>query len=64
LASVCSSQQRNLEPADGHTFDLRCACGWSGEMLGWMASRHWVDLGEYLDLSGVPDCSLALDRAA
>jgi hypothetical protein len=45
-------------------FSLRCACGWNGDLLGCLATRHWVELGEYLDLTGVPDCSLALHRAA
>jgi len=29
-----------------------------------MATRHWVELGDYIDLQGVPDCSLALNEAA
>jgi hypothetical protein len=29
-----------------------------------MAVRHWVELGEYMDLSEIPDCSISLDQAA
>ena len=64
LAAVCSSPQSNLEPADAHRFNLRCSCGWSGELLGCGAIRHWVDLGEYVDLAGVPRCSVTFSHAA
>jgi len=63
-ASGRSSSQRNLEPADSHIFSLRCQCGWTGELFGGMATRHWVELGDYIDLQGMPDCSLALKEAA
>jgi hypothetical protein len=29
-----------------------------------MALRHWVELGEHIDLNGIPDCSIALSEAA
>jgi hypothetical protein len=64
LASVCSSSQRNLEPADGHVFGLGCHCGWHGEKHGFVALRHWVELGEHLNLRGVPDSSILLGWAA
>ena len=64
LASVCSSSQRNLEPAEGHIFSLHCHCGWIGELAGFMALRHWVELGEHIDLNGMPDCSIVLDKVA
>ena len=64
LASVCSSSQSNLEPADAHIFNLQCHCGWSGELAGFAALRHWVDLGEYMDLAGAPHCSAGLAEAA
>ena len=57
LATVCSSSQGNLEPTDGHSFNLQCRCGWAGNLLGAAALRHWVELGQYIDLTGVPDCS-------
>jgi hypothetical protein len=63
LASVCSSSQCNLEPADAHIFDLQCYCGWAGELPGFAALRHWVQCGKYLDLRGAPDCSIVLDKA-
>ena len=62
LAAVCSSSQSNLEPADSHILDLRCQCGWTGELPGFAAMRHWVELGAYVDLAGVPRC--LLDYAA
>jgi len=29
-----------------------------------MATRQWVELGEYIDLRGMPDRSLAVNEAA
>jgi hypothetical protein len=58
LASVCSSLQSNLEPADAHIFNLKCYCGWTGQALGLTAVRHWVEMGEYIDLAGIEHCSL------
>ncbi len=34
---------RSLEEADGSAFPLECNCGWSGEMVGLRARRHWVE---------------------
>ena len=53
LASVCSSSQCNLEPADAHIFALRCYCGWAEELPGFAALRHWVECGKYVDLGNV-----------
>ena len=64
LESVCSSAQRNVEPADAHIFGLHCYCGWAGELAGFSALRHWVECGAYMDLRNVADCSVVLDRAA
>jgi hypothetical protein len=61
LASVCSSSQSNLEPTDSHVFNLRCQCGWTGELA---ALRYWVELGEHIDLAGVPHCCAFLEEAA
>jgi hypothetical protein len=64
LASVCASSQSNLEIADAHVFSLGCQCGWTGELAGFTALRHWVELGAYIDLKGVPHCSIFLGEAA
>jgi len=64
LASVCSSSQSNLEPADAHILNLHCHCGWTGELAGFAALRHWVELGEYMNLAGAPHCSAFLAEAA
>ena len=58
LASVCSSLQGNLEPADAHIFSLQCHCGWAGKSPGFVALRHWVEMGEYINLAGIQHCSL------
>jgi hypothetical protein len=33
---------RNLEEIDGHTYEVKCACGSSKDILGVEAIRHWV----------------------
>jgi hypothetical protein len=43
LASACANQALNLEGADAHWFTPRCHCGWSGEVIGVTAVRHWVE---------------------
>ena len=35
-------QARNLEEIDGHTYDVKCRCGWSESLLGVEAIAHWV----------------------
>jgi hypothetical protein len=33
-------------------------------LAGFAALRHWVELGEYVDLAGAPHCSAVLAEAA
>jgi hypothetical protein len=43
LAAACASKQKNLEVADAHWFSPRCHCGWTGEVIGVQAVKHWVE---------------------
>jgi predicted RNA-binding Zn-ribbon protein involved in translation (DUF1610 family) len=43
LASVCANRALNLKEADAHWFTPHCQCGWSGEVIGVTAVRHWVE---------------------
>ena len=43
LASACASANRNLEVADAHWFNPHCACGWTGSLLGVVATKHWTE---------------------
>jgi hypothetical protein len=43
LASACASTEKNLEVADAHRFNPRCHCGWTAEMIGVQAVKHWVE---------------------
>jgi hypothetical protein len=43
LASACASGNRNLEVADAHWFRPHCFCGWSGDVAGIIAVKHWVE---------------------
>jgi hypothetical protein len=43
LASACASTKRSLEDADAHWFSPHCPCGWTGEVIGLTAVRHWVE---------------------
>jgi hypothetical protein len=42
LAMCVISTERNGEDVDGNSFDLLCECGWSRDLLGMQAIRHWV----------------------
>ena len=41
-AAFCLIQESNLETADDHVFPCHCDCGWAGELVGFLAIRHWV----------------------
>jgi hypothetical protein len=43
LATACNSTKRNLETADGQYFQPHCHCGWSGDVIGMKAIKHWVE---------------------
>ena len=43
LAAACVSTKRNLEVADEHWFTPHCFCGWTGDVIGFTAIRHWVE---------------------
>jgi len=42
LAKALQSVERSLEEADATSCNLRCACGWSDNLLGVLALKHWV----------------------
>jgi hypothetical protein len=43
LASACASAGKNLEIADAHWFSPHCHCGWTGDVIGLTAVKHWVE---------------------
>ena len=46
LTSVCFKTECNLETADEQVFRSACDCGWTGELMGFVAVRHWVQSWE------------------
>jgi hypothetical protein len=42
LMAMCFKPESNLEMADENVFWPTCDCGWTGELVGFMAVRHWV----------------------
>jgi len=42
LAVPVMSEAGNLEKIDGSNHDVKCSCGWSANLLGIEATRHWV----------------------
>jgi hypothetical protein len=46
ITSVCFNSENNLEMADEEVLRPTCDCGWTGEMSGFMAVRHWVQSWE------------------
>jgi hypothetical protein len=43
LASACINSKRSLEDADAHWFNPHCHCGWTGDVSGVSAVKHWVE---------------------
>jgi hypothetical protein len=43
LASACFNTKQSLEEADAHWFNPHCVCGWTGDVTGMLAVRHWVE---------------------
>lgn len=43
VASAIATGERNPDEADGLSFALNCACGWSAREMGVSAKRHWVE---------------------
>jgi hypothetical protein len=43
LSATCLSDQRNLEGAEGTWFSPHCHCGWTGDLAGVTAMKHWVE---------------------
>jgi len=43
LSSACFNTKRSLEDADAHWFNPHCHCGWTGEVRGMKAVKHWVE---------------------
>ncbi len=42
VAAAVASVNRNVEEVDASSIELRCSCGWSGNVLGVEARKHWV----------------------
>ena len=42
LASACFNTKTSLEDADAHWFNPHCHCGWTGDVSGVSAIKHWV----------------------
>jgi len=43
LVATCVSSNKNLELAEASWFSPTCHCGWSGDLAGITANRHWVE---------------------
>jgi hypothetical protein len=37
------SNSKNLEEVDAHAFEVKCDCGWKGELLGINRVNCWVE---------------------
>jgi hypothetical protein len=61
LTSVCFKPESNLETADAHPFRVTCDCRWTGELLGFMAVRHWVQPWES---AGIKEAAESSSQAA
>jgi hypothetical protein len=43
LSSACASTRKNLETAESEWFTPHCHCGWTGNVVGVTAIKHWVE---------------------
>jgi hypothetical protein len=43
VAASFVSNSKNLEEVDSHPFSVRCACGWSGILLGINRVNSWIE---------------------
>jgi len=63
LTSVSFNSEYNLETADSYVFRPQCDCGWTGELVGFMAVRHWVQEWEAVAVRDKADCSKLTEAA-
>ncbi len=52
VPSAITSDNRNVEEIDARSIPVKCQCGWSGNLLGADAKRHWVEAWASLDGNG------------
>jgi len=43
LSLALVRDEGNIEQIDGSSYAFRCSCGWSGDLLGLSAKRHWAE---------------------
>ena len=43
VTACCVSEKRNLEIGDASWFRPHCYCGWTGDVAGVTALKHWVE---------------------
>ena len=59
LIAVCVSANKNLEAAEASWFSAKCHCGWTGDVSGVTATKHWVQpwRGKWLKPSEPGSCN-------
>src|SRR5262245_49535338 len=62
LSSTCLGEERTLEVADGHWFKPRCHCGWTGDVVGLNARKHWVESWEPIPKDPEGACDARTDK--
>ena len=43
VVNVLTSESKDIEKIDSGFHSTACICGWSGELTGLEAKRHWVE---------------------
>jgi hypothetical protein len=43
ISLALATGERNMEETDSRSFVLHCNCGWSGNLIGLEAKKHWVE---------------------
>jgi len=62
LTSVCFTEC-NLETADEQVFRSACDCGWTGELMGFVAVRHWVHSWEAVAVENMANRAKSTEAA-
>ena len=64
LTVACFNCEFNLETADAYVFHPCCECGWTGELMGFLAVRHWVHCWEAPAVKAAADNRAQPNQAA
>ncbi len=63
IPALCFNSESSLEMADAYLFRPMCDCGWTGELVGFVAVRHWVQPWESVEVRNTAGQSKSTEAA-